>query len=90
MKVETAVRICVSVRFFASLREVTGKNQTAVELPSGSCAGDVWEECASRWPALSSRRRSTVIAVNAEFARPDVVVKDGDEVAFLPPVSGGQ
>ena len=90
MKVDTAIRICVSVRFFASLREVTGQNQLGVELPSGSCAGDVWEECAARWPALSSRRRSTVIAVNAEFARPDVRLNDGDEVAFLPPVSGGR
>jgi molybdopterin synthase catalytic subunit len=42
-----------------------------------------------RWPALASRRRSTVLAVNREFARGDTVIHDGDEVALLPPVSGG-
>jgi molybdopterin converting factor small subunit len=42
-----------------------------------------------RWPALASRRRSTVLAVNREFARGETVIHDGDEVALLPPVSGG-
>lgn len=90
MKDDPAPSMHVSVRFFASLRELTGQSQTAMELPRASRAGDVWELCAARWPDLSRRRQSTVIAVNAEFARPDVVLQDGDEVAFLPPVSGGR
>jgi molybdopterin converting factor subunit 1 len=90
VKVEPAVAVRVAVRFFASLRELTGESRVSLDLPEGSRAGDVWEECAARWPALRSRRASTVLAVNQEFARPDVALRDGDEVALLPPVSGGR
>jgi len=58
-------------------------------LPVGSRTVDVWDACVQRWPALASRRRSTVLAVNREFARGETVIHDGDEVALLPPVSGG-
>jgi molybdopterin converting factor subunit 1 len=81
--------IGVTVRFFASLRELTGEHEIHLEVPATSRPADVWEACVQRWPALASRRQSTVLAVNREFARGDIVIQDGDEVALLPPVSGG-
>lgn len=89
MQTEAATTINVAVRFFASLREVAGTGEMRLELPAGSSAGDVWAACVARWPALASRRASTVLAVNREFARAETPVGDGDEVALLPPVSGG-
>jgi molybdopterin converting factor subunit 1 len=90
MNVEAKPTIRVAVRFFASLREVVGQGEGSVEVAAGSTAGQVWEACAWRWPGLAARRQSTVLAVNREFARPETPVGDGDEVAFLPPVSGGR
>ena len=79
----------ITIRLFASLRELTGESSAQVDIPEGSRAADAWEACVQRWPALATRRQSTVLAINQEFAKPDVVVHDGDEVALLPPVSGG-
>jgi molybdopterin converting factor subunit 1 len=90
MNVETKSTIRVAVRFFASLREAAGQSEGSIELAAGSTAGEVWEACARRWPGLAVRRQSTALAVNREFARPGTPVGDGDEVAFLPPVSGGR
>ncbi|HEY8745002.1 MAG TPA: molybdopterin converting factor subunit 1 [Chloroflexota bacterium] len=81
--------IGVTVRLFASLRELAGEQEVQLVLPVGSRTVDVWDACVQRWPALASRRRSTVLAVNREFARGETVIHDGDEVALLPPVSGG-
>ena len=81
--------IGVTVRLFASLRELTGEHEAYLRLPIGSRPADVWDACVQRWPALAARRQSTVLAVNREFARGDIVIQDGDEVALLPPVSGG-
>jgi MoaE-MoaD fusion protein len=89
MHVSPRIAIQIRVRLFASLRELVGESTAQVELPAGSRVGDVWEACVRRWPALATRRQSTVLAVNQEFAKPDVLVHEGDEVALLPPVSGG-
>lgn len=89
MQVRSLTSMHITVRLFASLRELAGEQGASFELPEGSRAADVWEACVQRWPALASRRQSTVLAINQEFARPDAAVRDGDEVALLPPVSGG-
>lgn len=89
MQADAEMVVGITVRFFASLRELAGEGATRLTLPEGSRAGDVWEACVQRWPALATRRQSTVLAINQEFARPDTEVHDGDEVALLPPVSGG-
>lgn len=79
----------VTVRLFARLREIAGASELARDLAPGATIGDVWRQLAHEFPELASYERSISSAVNADYARMDQVVGDGDEVAFLPPVSGG-
>jgi molybdopterin converting factor subunit 1 len=79
----------VRVRLFARLRELAGTEELAVEVPDGATVEDVWEAVAAAHPALAGHRRSVAAALNAEFAKTYTRVEAGDEVAFLPPVSGG-
>jgi molybdopterin converting factor small subunit len=58
-------------------------------LASGATIGDVWRQLAGEFPELARYERSISTAINADYARMDQVVGDGDEIAFLPPVSGG-
>ena len=79
----------MTVRLFARLRELAGDGAMACELPAGASVGDVWRAVATRHPALEPFGRSVSCAVNEDFAPMQAPVHDGDEVAFLPPVSGG-
>ena len=79
----------VTVRLFAGLRELAGAGELQREVTSPATVGDVWQRLAEDWPALAPYRASLSCAVNAEYARFTDAVKEGDEVAFLPPVSGG-
>jgi molybdopterin converting factor subunit 1 len=79
----------VTVRLFARLRDVTGASELARDLPSGATIGDVWRQLAREFPELAGYERSISSAINADYARMDQVIGDGDEIAFLPPVSGG-
>jgi molybdopterin converting factor subunit 1 len=79
----------VTVLLFARLRDIAGEAQLLRELAPGATIGDVWRQLAGEFPGLSAYERSISTAVNADYARMDHRVHDGDEVAFLPPVSGG-
>jgi len=79
----------VGVRFFASLRELVGADRLDVSLPDAATAEDVWSALVARHPALAARRSSLTVAVNRRYARFDEPLHEGDEVAFIPPVSGG-
>lgn len=79
----------VTVRLFARLREIVGAPEVAREVPDGATLSSVWEELSAEFPALAPYRGSVSAAVNADYARMHAPVHDGDEVAFLPPVSGG-
>jgi molybdopterin synthase catalytic subunit len=79
----------VRVLFFGSLKDVVGKTDEEVELPQGSCARDVLAHYQSQFPQLSASLPSLAIAVNQQYSRPDTKLGAGDEVALLPPVSGG-
>jgi molybdopterin synthase catalytic subunit len=79
----------VTVRLFARLRDVAGASELARDLPSGATIGDVWRQLAQEFPELVGYERSISSAINAEYTRMDQVVGEGDEIAFLPPVSGG-
>jgi molybdopterin synthase catalytic subunit len=79
----------VQVRLFASLRDAAGRAECPLELPEGATAEDAWRALAHATPALASRRPSLAVAVNREYASFETLLKQGDEVAFIPPVSGG-
>jgi len=79
----------VTVRLFARLRDLAGAGELACELPDGARVADVWRWLAERHPPVAPHGSSVSVAINADFARMDASVADGDEVAFLPPVSGG-
>ena len=74
----------VAVRLFAGLRELAGTRATEIELSPGSTAADVW-------PALElgAEPPGLLLAVNKSYAARDTVLQDGDEIALIPPVSGG-
>ena len=77
------------VLFFGMLRELTGRPSEDAEFPEGTDLRDVFESYARRYPALAGMARSIVMARNQEFAELSTLLAEGDEVAFLPPVSGG-
>ena len=79
----------VTVRLFARLRDLTGAGELTRDVESPATAESVWRSLISEYPSLAEYDRSISVAVNAEYARMGAAVEDGDEVAFLPPVSGG-
>jgi MoaE-MoaD fusion protein len=84
-----AVAIAVRARLFARLREQAGIDVENVELPAGSTVSDVYDTVRKLHPGLVADRNAVRAALNQEFADWDSAVADGDEVAFIPPVSGG-
>ena len=79
----------VTVQYFARLRELAGCSEWQCDLPDGATVADVWRTGVTRFPPVAAMGTSLSCAINADFSRMDAVVRDGDEVAFLPPVSGG-
>jgi molybdopterin converting factor subunit 1 len=77
------------VLFFGKLKELTGAAEQSVEMNSGSTIAELFERFAHQTPALAPYRSSVVASRNQEFAPWTTVLEPGDEVAFLPPVSGG-
>jgi molybdopterin synthase catalytic subunit len=77
------------VLFFGMLKELVGLSAEEIDLPDGSDVGSVFELYAARQPLLRKLAPSIVAARNQEFAGLSTPVADGDELAFLPPVSGG-
>lgn len=76
--------------FFATLKGLTGRSELDLELSSHRTASEIFDELESRYPGLGAYRSSLLIAVNREYASWDRVIDRGDEIAFFPPVSGGQ
>lgn len=79
----------VRVRLFAMQRELAGTRQVELELPVGSTIEDAWRALVKRVPALASGRSAVRFARNADYAPAETRLADGDEVAMIPPVSGG-
>jgi molybdopterin synthase catalytic subunit len=75
--------------FFGVLRDVTGLREDLIDVPDGEVAASVFAHYSSRFPRLGEMSASIVLAVNQKFCAPSVPLSDGDELAFLPPVSGG-
>jgi len=79
----------VRVLFFGPLREITGVSEEAATCNQGDTLGILFDRYTARFPAMAAMRESIVLARNREFRPADSALSEGDEVAFLPPVSGG-
>ena len=79
----------VRVRLFAMQREKAGTKELLLEVPAGATVDDAWLAAVEAVPALAPGRRSLRFAVNGKYADPTSALADGDEIACIPPVSGG-
>jgi len=79
----------VKVKFFAILRERAGAREFIKEIEEGSTVADLWAMLKKEYPNLAPMETRLVYAVNQNYVRSDYALSDGDEVVFIPPVSGG-
>ncbi len=79
----------VTVRLFARLRDLAGTGELTRDVSAPATVQTVWNALVAEMPSLVEYERTMSVAVNADYARMAASVNDGDEVAFLPPVSGG-
>jgi sulfur-carrier protein len=79
----------VTVRLFARLRDIAGAADLAREVPAGATVADVWRKLVAEFPEMAGYDSSISSAVNADYAKMSTALAADDEVAFLPPVSGG-
>ncbi len=78
----------VTVKFFASVREITGTRAETVDVAAGTTVAVLWQTYVARYPRIANM--GLAFAVNHEYSNADRVLKDGDELALIPPVSGGR
>lgn len=81
--------LTIHLRYFALVRELLGRDEERIDLPAGATAGDAFARVAEATPRLKGLERSIMLMVNQEYVRPNHELRDGDELAFIPPVSGG-
>ncbi len=79
----------IKVRLFAMQRETAGTRELRLEMPLGATVEDAWAAVVEVVPALASGRSSLRFAVNGDYSALDRQLADGDEIACIPPVSGG-
>lgn len=83
-------RVNIRLKFFALLRELFGEAERELEIPVGSRVVDVWARLVAEQPVLAGLEGAVQCAVNREYVPADYELKPGDEVVFVPPVSGGE
>ena len=83
--------LTLRVRLFAGLREAAGWSERTVQAPAGASPLQLWQqlELASAWPGDAGLPDGVRVAINQAFAAADTPLANGDELAFLPPISGG-
>ena len=79
----------VRLLFFAVLRDIAGTDARELSLAEGATAAEVWAWMRGAYAALAEYTQPPMIAVNESYAAPETVLRDGDELAFIPPVAGG-
>jgi molybdopterin converting factor subunit 1 len=79
----------VGVRLFALARDLAGRETIDVELPPAATVGDLRAALAKQYPPLAGILRVCLLAVNADYAGEEVLLAPADDVALIPPVSGG-
>ena len=81
--------IHVTVRYFAGHRDITGRSSEAFQLDDGATVAQLWAVLIAQYPSIAPYAGRVLYAVNEEFSDLSQVLRDGDDVAFIPPVSGG-
>jgi sulfur-carrier protein len=79
----------ITVKLFAAYQEAYGKPEVVLEVASGLTVAEVGDRIRTPFPALYPLAAVTRYGINLGFVEPDTIVKDGDEVVLIPPVSGG-
>jgi MoaE-MoaD fusion protein len=79
----------ITTRFFAVHRDIVGTSSLELDVADGTTVATLWSRLAQQYPELLPATRSLMYAVNQEYADPSTTLHEGDEVAFIPPVSGG-
>ena len=79
----------ITVRLFAVIREMAGQSQATLALPPGSTISDAAALLVQRHPEIAPHLPRAAFALNREYAAKDARLNDGDELAIIPPVSGG-
>jgi molybdopterin converting factor small subunit len=80
---------CASVRLFATFRDLAGADAISVPLEPGASVSDLRERLATMWPNMRGLLAKSAVAVNEEYAAGDREIRPGDDLALIPPVSGG-
>jgi len=79
----------ITIRFFASLREAVGSESIVCAINDTDCIADVAHTLGQKYPQYHTFSSTLVFALNGEYAKSTSRLKDGDELALIPPVSGG-
>jgi molybdopterin converting factor subunit 1 len=79
----------IKVKLYASFREIVGAKEQDIEVADDTTVQLLLEDYIKRFPQIGRFREHVILSVNKEYGHPQRKLKDGDEVSFLPPVSGG-
>jgi len=79
----------LAIHLFASVREAVGRRELSLTVPEGTTVAGLLQRLVSDYPRLAAHTGTLAAAVNQEYVDRSKVLRDGDEVAFIPPVSGG-
>lgn len=79
----------VKIRFFAALREKAQRGECTLEVPDGATVSDVWAQLCTQYPAIEPMSSCVSFAVNRTYLPRSHRLAEGDELALIPPVSGG-
>lgn len=79
----------IKVLYFALFREETGISEEMIELSEGAQLQILKEHLTTLHPSLADLQASAIYSVNRKYVKPDLILKEGDEVALFPPISGG-
>ena len=86
---DPAAALTVTVLFFAAAADIIQRETVQLQLHEGGTLADLQQQLYSRWPELSQRLPTLMWAVNEQYATPQTILRAGDQVACIPPVSGG-
>jgi len=79
----------IRIRYFASLREIVGQNEETLTLHDGATVTDVRALLLTRYPRLQPIMERSLCAVNRSYVPGETILRDGDELVFIPPMGGG-